>query len=99
VAVLTDFQVIQNKFRLGEFSGFHSGVAEDSILVDNGTLSPGNRLLAFPDNAMVSSSRAQMSKNSPTLEYDTIMLFQNVRNQLITDVASYSRRRVSSNSG
>jgi hypothetical protein len=34
VAVLTDLKVIENKFRLGEFSGFHSGVAEVSILVD-----------------------------------------------------------------
>lgn len=65
----------------------------------NDTLSLGNRLLTFPDNAMVSSSRAEMSKNSSTLEYDSIMLFQNVRNQLITDVASYPRRGVSSNSG
>lgn len=28
MAVLTDLKVIENKFRLGEFSGFHSGVAE-----------------------------------------------------------------------
>jgi len=63
------------------------------------TLSLGDRLLAFRDNVMVSPSRAEMSKNSLTLEYDTIMLFQNIRNLLITDVASYPRRRVSSNSG
>jgi len=99
VAVLTDLQVIQNKFRLENFSGFHSGVAEDFILVGYDTLSLGNQLLAFQDNAMVSSSRIKMSKNSLTLEYDTIMLFQNVKKQLITDVASYPRRRASSNSG
>jgi hypothetical protein len=38
---------MQNKFSLGEFSGFHSGVAEVSILVDYDTLSLGNWLLAF----------------------------------------------------
>lgn len=95
--MLTDLQVIQNKFRLGEFSSFHSGIAEDSILVGYDILSLGNRLLAFSDNAMASSSRPEMSKNSLTLEYNTIMLFQNVRNKLITDVASYPRRRDSSN--
>jgi hypothetical protein len=99
VAVLTDLQVIQNKFRLGDFSGFHSGVAEDSILVGYVTLSLANWLLAFRDNAMVTSSRAEMSKNSLTLEYDTIMLFKNVRNQLVTDVVSYPTRRDTSNSG
>jgi hypothetical protein len=47
VAVLSDLQVIQNKFRSGDFSGFHNGVAEDSILVGYDTLSLGNQLLAF----------------------------------------------------
>ena len=65
------------------------------------TLSLSNQLLALrdnavvssSDNAVVSSSRAEMSNNILTLEYVIIMLFQNVMNQLITDVASFARRR------
>jgi hypothetical protein len=87
VAVLTDLKVIQNKFRLGEFSGFHSGVAADSTLLGYEALSLGNRFQAFQDNVMVSFSRAEMSKNILTLQDETTMLFKNVTNQLISDMA------------
>ena len=49
-----------------EFSGFHSGVTEDSVILGYEPVLMGNMIRPFRGKVLISSSRKEMStRNSP----------------------------------
>jgi hypothetical protein len=73
---------------------------EESVLLEYDAASLGNRFAMFQDNLVVLSARVKIKWHSSwafqPLQDDTIILSQNVRYQLCSDAASFSRRTDSS---
>jgi hypothetical protein len=72
-----------------EFLGFNSVAVEVSVLVGYGATSLGVVCMTFQDSMMVSSSRVKISISSLdilTVEDETTMLSENIRQLSITDL-------------